>query len=629
MPQKPTRPRIPLPAAAEIIGDKQTIQVNHCRMPDCVNFGVPALHEGVKRGPSPLHKDPHYNIDTTGSGEPAIRCKSCNTHPPLKSNAAIADEIKRLVDMSGILTSEESTACRNPQCENSARPIALNRSCYHKKGIVRGRGQQYRCKACGRYVLLSDPVRLHKNHQASAVDVFSRVANKSAVRRTVHGAGLKSNRDYYRVLDFIYSRCRALSGAYDRSLIDGRLTLPAAINVHADAQEYKLNWVSRLDRRNVELQAYCSVDRRSGFVFGLHANFDPTVDPFAINSEAAISGEMDVPEAFRKYARYWLVGDELRAGRSMKHNVAHSNDLSAQIQSMYAEAAARKDVEDIELHHFDETYQTPTLKGGLQVHMPYTTYAHWFLLRRILKGAGVEKIQVNLDIDSMSRAGFLCAFADEVKKGDAHLFFVRYRKDMTVDERRRVLRQSKRALRAFAKTLPPEIQDDPVEVRRRMMLEALEHGNQYGQWKDEWFKHPLPAMNEPEKVVAWMTRDDALDEVRVADMFLQAGLTHSDNAFQKVRRLNQSLERPISTPSGLRTNWDGYAPYKPEIVQKYLTIFRAVNNFVFIGRKDRRTPAMRLGFAKQPLEWADILWPGQGVPQLKRSRRRGKKLFAA
>ena len=247
-------------------------------MPDCANFGIPALHEGVKPGPSPLHKDPHYKIDTTGSGEPAIRCKSCNAHPPLKSNDGIAGEIKRLIDVGGLLTLEESTACRNPDCENSARPIAINRSCYHKKGKVAGRGQQYRCKACGRYVLLSDPVRLHRNHQALAVDVFSRVANKAPVRRTVNGAGLKSNKDYYRILDFIHSRCRTFSGTYDRALTDGRLKLPKVLNIHADVQEYTLNWISRLDRRNMELQAYCSVDRRSGFVFGLHAKFDPTVD---------------------------------------------------------------------------------------------------------------------------------------------------------------------------------------------------------------------------------------------------------------------------------------------------------------------------------------------------------------
>ena len=65
------------------------------------------------------------------------------------------------------------------------------------------------------------------------------------------------------------------------------------------------------------------------------------------------------------------------------------------------------------------------------------------------------------------------------------------------------------------------------------------------------------------------------------------------------------------------------------MLAKYLTTFRAVHNFVFVGKKDGRTPAMRLGFAKKPLDFEDILWPGQRVPRPKRARRRGKKAIVA
>ena len=61
---------------------------------------------------------------------------------------------------------------------------------------------------------------------------------------------------------------------------------------------------------------------------------------------------------------------------------------------------------------------------------------------------------------------------------------------------------------------------------------------------------------------------------------------------------------------------------------KYLTIFRAVNDFAFVG-EDGRTPAMRLGFAKEPLDFEDIVWPGQRAPRPKRVQRRGKKAIAA
>ena len=59
------------------------------------------------------------------------------------------------------------------------------------------------------------------------------------------------------------------------------------------------------------------------------------------------------------------------------------------------------------------------------------------------------------------------------------------------------------------------------------------------------------------------------------------------------------------------------------MVQKYPTIFGALNNWVHVSQKDGKTPAMRLGLANNPLEYEDLLWPGQRVPRPKRSTRKG------
>ena len=65
------------------------------------------------------------------------------------------------------------------------------------------------------------------------------------------------------------------------------------------------------------------------------------------------------------------------------------------------------------------------------------------------------------------------------------------------------------------------------------------------------------------------------------------------------------------------------------MLTKQLTVFRAAHNFVFVGKKDKRTPVIRLGFAKEPLSFEDLVWPGERVPRLKRARRRGRKAIAA
>ena len=102
-----------------------------------------------------------------------------------------------------------------------------------------------------------------------------------------------------------------------------------------------------------------------------------------------------------------------------------------------------------------------------------------------------------------------------------------------------------------------------------------------------------------------------------------------DNVFLKTRRLINALERPIGTPTGRNTVWHGYAPIQRCHAREIRDDLPGGHNFWCSSATDGATPAMRLGFAKQPLGCADILWPGQRVPQPKRVRRRGKRLVVA
>lgn len=617
----PEGPRVPRHASADLVNQTKTIQVNHCRNPGCGNYGAPPRTMPGKTGPS-ANRDPHYRLHSTNDGlVPALLCKSCNEKPPMKNNVGIAEEIRRLTEADGLRTLEEQTACKNPDCESFGHSVAHHAREYTKRGHSSSGGQVYKCKSCKRTVVASTAVRLHWRNQEIATDVFSRLANKAPMKGIVRGAGLKSNADYYSILNFIHGRCQAFSGAIDRAMIGGRIRLPEAMLIESDAQSYMLNWTSRMDRRNVEIFGYCSVDSFSRYILGFHQNYDASVDGLAINLEAARAGDMSAKEPYRRYARYWLAGDDLRAGRSKNFQTRGVRTaLAGQIEALYAASASRKDVEDIELEHMDVTYRTPFLKRGLLIHMPYTVYAHWFLLRRLLVGAGVERFQFNFDIDSTSRAAFLCSFIEEIKQRRAHAFYVKYNKYFTVDERRRAVAKA-RAKRRRERNLLPEEQRNDVDIilMKRALADA---GQSYGRWSDRWFEHPRPSMNEPHKAVCWLTPDDSLDEDAVAAMHLAGRIARVDNVFQLTRRLFNAFERPIGTPSGQNAVWHGYQPYNPAMVQKYLTIFRTVNNFIQVG-EDRRTPAMRLGLAEKPLRYEDILWPGTRRPPERARRGRG------
>ena len=108
-------------------------------------------------------------------------------------------------------------------------------------------------------------------------------------------------------------------------------------------------------------------------------------------------------------------------------------------------------------------------------------------------------------------------------------------------------------------------------------------------------------------------------------MYLDAGINAVDNIFQISRRLMNAFERPIGTSSGYNTVWHGYSPYNPKMVEQYLSLLRTYHNFIKIG-KDKKTPAMRLGLTKRPLDFDDVLWPGQKIPRAPRKRRKGMRL---
>ena len=95
---------------------------------------------------------------------------------------------------------------------------------------------------------------------------------------------------------------------------------------------------------------------------------------------------------------------------------------------------------------------------------------------------------------------------------------------LTVDERRQIKIESRKQRDAFRRTLPEELRGDTQAVSRAMMQAQFDDGTVYGKWRDVWYKHPLPTMNEPNKAVCALTPLDGVPDEHKADLFLQAGL---------------------------------------------------------------------------------------------------------
>ena len=65
------------------------VQVNHCKSPVCVNYGVPAEQTSA-RGSN------RYTLNSRNKGISSCICTSCGVGFPLKSNIGIVEEVERM-----------------------------------------------------------------------------------------------------------------------------------------------------------------------------------------------------------------------------------------------------------------------------------------------------------------------------------------------------------------------------------------------------------------------------------------------------------------------------------------------------------------------------------------------------
>lgn len=563
------------------------IQVNFCKNPHCENYGIPAA-QSTGRG---AQRD-RYTVVSAGRQFPVLKCHACGEYPPLKSNQGIAEERERL---GAYLSVPPEPSCPNADCANHGLGVCAGSPHYRSYGTTRSGSKRYRCNACTKtFSVGSSTVGQKQPHKNRLI--FQLLMNKAPLRRVCEIADIAPE-TLYPKLDFLHRQCLAFVGHREQRLLQG-FSIPR-LYIGVDRQDYVVNWTQREDKRNVQLTAVGSADNATRYVFGMHLNFDPAAQADVIEQEAAALNDREVQMPLRRHARLWLICDYAAAQQKGKNALSSTDGtLSAAVAARYKDAESRSDVEI-----FEEPGRTTQLpKTGMQVHAEYTLYGHCFLLRDLSRGA--EKVRLFLDQDSGMRAAALGAFAERVADRTADAFYVRINKDLSVDERKHALKDSREHFRALE-------QEHPARDRQALQLfvikEALADMAVIGHWKDRWLTHPFPSMSEPEKAVCYLTDYNDYHDDHLAWLYNKASLRAIDAFFMQVRRRLSLLERPIASASNNRRVWHGYSAYNPRSIMKLLEMFRVFYNYVLVGR-DKQTPAMRLGLAKGRVSLEDIVY---------------------
>ncbi len=420
--------------------------------------------------------------------------------------------------------------------------------------------------------------------------------NKSPFRRICEVADIGPESVYGKI-NFIYGQCLAFAADREKRLLNG-MEIPR-LYLGVDRQDYVVNWTRNADRRNVMLHAVGSADNKTGYVFGMHLNYDASLDSEVVETDAVAVGDYQTKAPFRRYARCWLKEDYTVATRqSTSQKKMDKHGLKSDIEAAYDETTQRDDVEVSETQ--DREKKLPT--RGMQIHAEYSLYGHFFYLKRLF--SGVEKLRFFLDQDSGMRAACLSAFQPEIAARRADAFFVRIAKEMTIDDKRAAIALSRTAFEV-ARKANPGLSD--VELETLLIKERIAHMTTIGKWQDRWMLHPFPNMSEPEKAVCYLTDYKDYDTDHLARLYNKASLHAIDCFFMQVRRRMSILERPIGSASSLGRTWYGYSAYNPETIVKMLAIFRVFYNYCLAG-EDKKTPAMRLGLAKGKVSLEDIIY---------------------
>lgn len=548
-----------------IPAEHEGLQLNFCRNLECENFGVPPL---AVAGSGTASTDGYRAIGRVT--ESTIYCSRCNQSFSLKSNRATIEEFER---QRAPFMRIDDPACQNLACVNHA---VVSPECYQSFGKTPGGSTRYRCKACRHTFSVSTRSTTRQRHPEINELVLNLLVNKVPMRRICEVASIQPAVLYSRIQFFHRQAVRFVS---DReSALRERLSF-TKLRIAVDRQDHVFNWASSADRRNTKLSASGSADCDSGYVFGIELDFDPSMNPFEVDLHARQIGDYPLSGPFRRYARFFLPGDE---------------------ESVVVPPAGVAIAET----------GTKLPASGMRIHPEYVLMGHFQYLRWMLPH--VEAFEFYLDQEPSIRGAFLAACMDLVAQRKADAYFVRIGKTLTIDERKLAVANSETYLDRLQKLHPTQTR---WQVAREVMRQRyLEMRKVEPNAANRWVSSVLPHMGEPLKEISCLTDWGDADADRVAGGMLAASLHPIDRFFMLLRRRISLLERPIASASSGHRTWHGYSAYNPEVAQKIMSVFRVVYNYCLIG-KDGKTPAMRLGLADAPVAHRQILDFVQSPPK--------------
>jgi transposase-like protein len=598
-----------LPVKFRLNNAEHTIQYNFCINPFCKWFGQPQTRfSSVKNKP--------YRYKLIGKeGHKSIQCNcdpiypnrgmalNCTTTP--YSNWSMVQEIERLLRIGTVRDIEPEYEFHKETCRYTHENPFDDPSLFYKRGKSKTGTQRWQCKTCGKRTDMLPTRRQTSTYHQKRNDIlplFTKLlVNKMPVSRTVDvlGIGVKT---YYSKLEWVYRRCLEFLERHEQKPLDKKSF--GTVWINTDKMIYYLNNVRKkgmgggqyddIEDKRFPTHIIVSADVFSRYVFRSDVAYDWDIRLEDIMLDTVLCKEDHLHEFARKHAR-------LRYSSYPQEPT--ENDT--QTQAEYNEALRRFNLRERYIE-------------GLHTNSTYTTMAHFWLIKELLKA---KEWRFITDNDTSLMSAMYRVFVEDFKSYSAHHFLCLTDREKTRKEAYNEFQEAKQDLFSWGLsmgidsrspyTIAYHYLEDLFKVKGHAFHKEITLPTHKFLVKDNNpIIHPLASIDKGYSKVDCTTDLSSLEPEQVAKMLLNVN-DHATNFFiQQIRRKLSVLERPLTTARGDGKSYI-YSNFNPKYAQMVLTILRTYYNFCMPYKsadKKKLTPAQRLGITTKQFKIEDILY---------------------
>lgn len=587
--EKETRP---IPRAFKHPETGKLIQLNHCKNPNCQNYGVAALNPKLKESGEPKRGLGNaYKLTRSKVGK-SLTCKLCGSSTKFINNKAFVSEstrinsVFRLKEIACPDTQLKLSSRRKRPCRNATVNIIEHPKRYTLKGIrpsgIKGQehlsSQRIQCNACkNQFNVPLNPQMGQKRIDVNEV-LFKGLVNKGILNRLSEQLDISMSLIYQK-LEFFYEQCIQFDQWHinkNISSLNGKL-----LTLSMDRQHYLVNWTDKDDARPTKLVNTSTVDNKSRFVFASTLNFDFTSDWDVVRKDNAMRRDHEKPEWKRRHAQYVfndreVQGDDVNDELSLK--APSQGLLVQQTYSLMAHLELMKPI----YNAIGYTYLMADDDEGFELGI-------CLVLRELIEAKKIFPILIRADRNNASQMQDKRSWAEQVLRKHGVEYSGEGKESLSIEEKREL------AQKYWAATLENQLHTS-------------------GHSRSEWLVHPFPKSQHSIQLKPLVGVDEE-HWLEVAENLFDSSTQGVDNYFQMIRRRINVLERPITSATN-GNRWNGYASYNPKWSVMLVEILRVYNNYVMTDFKKLKnkgsnkkplTPAQKLGLAAKPYSIQDIL----------------------